>query len=82
MTFLENITKPSENTCGHIGQILTLPHDVEVEVWNDFKDFEYLIKHFTMLTSYTHYGLENFWMFLEFLNQWTHLDGFGTSTED
>lgn len=57
-TLLEHITKPCEHVCCHIGKILALFHDVEVDVWSNLKDFEHLIKHFTMLAGYAYDSLK------------------------
>ena len=57
-TLFEHITKTGEDTCSHISKILTLLHDVEVVIRLHIKDFENLIKHFTMLTGNTYDSFE------------------------
>ena len=59
-TLLEHITKSCEHSCSYIGEILTLLHDVEINVGSDPKDLKYLIEHFTMLTGYAYNSLKLF----------------------
>ena len=82
LALLEYITHTVEDTYCYIGQILALLHDVQVNIWLDIKYLEHLVEHFSMLTCDAHNRFELFCPILEFLHQRTHLNSFGTSTED
>ena len=82
LALFEHITHTVKDADSHIGQVLTLLHDIQVNIWLDIKYLEHLVEHFTMLTCYAHDGFKLFCPLLEFLNQRTHLNSFGTSTED
>lgn len=81
-TLFEHITKTGEDTCSHISKILTLLHDVEVVVGCNFEDFEYLVKHFSMLSRNADYDFEFLWMLLEFLDKRTHFYGLRSRSEN
>src|SRR5574344_1413792 len=82
LALLEHVTHSVEDTYSHICQVLTLLHDVQVNIRLDIEYFEHLIEHFTMLTCYAYDGSKFLVSLLEFLNQRTHLNSFGTSAED
>ena len=79
---LKYVTESGEDTCSDIGEVLTLLHDVEVVVRGYIEDLEYLIEHFAMLTGDAHDGLELIGTLLELLDQWAHLDGLWTGSEN
>ena len=79
---LEDIAHTSEDAGSYIGEVLTLFHDVEVDIGCYLKDSEYLIEHLAMLSGDAHDGFKLFGALLELFNQWTHFDGFGTGSED
>lgn len=74
----EHVTHSVKDTYSHIGQILSLLHDIQVNIWLDIKYFEHLVEHFTMLTCYAYDGFELFSTLLKFLYKRAHLNSFGT----
>ena len=77
----EHITHTVKDANGNIGQVLSLFHDIQVNVWLDIEYFQHLVKHFTMLTRYTYYCFKFIWMFLKLLYQRTHLDSLRSGSE-
>ena len=82
LALLEDITHAIKYANSHICKVLSLLHDVQVNIWLDIEDFQHLVEHFTMLTCYAYDGFKLFCVFLELLHQRAHLDGFWTSAED
>ena len=78
----EHITQTDKDTCGYVGEVLTLLHDIEVVIRFHIEDLEYLIEHFAMLSGNTYYCLKILCMLLEFFYKRTHFNSFGTSTKD
>ena len=72
-TRLENITHTKQYARGDIIQILSLLHNIQVEVGLYIEKRKNLIKHFSMLTCDTHYCFEFFFMCLKRLHQRCHL---------
>ena len=79
---LEDVAHAGEDACGYVIEILTLLHDVEVVIGLDIEDAEYLVEHLAMLTGDAYDGFELFWVLLEFLYQWAHLDCLRSGAED
>lgn len=64
---LEDIAHTSEDAGSYIGEVLTLFHDVEVDIGCYLKDSEYLIEHLAMLSGDAHDGFKLFGALLELL---------------
>ena len=82
LTLFENVTHAAQDADCDIGEVLSLLHDIEVDVGLDIEYLEHLVEHFTMLTCDALDGLELICPLLEFLHQRTHLDGLRTGAED
>ena len=76
------ITHTGQHTSGHIIQILSLLHDIQIIIRFDVEYLQHLIQHFPMLSGYAHHSLYPFWLFLEFFHQRSHLDCLRTGAED
>ena len=59
-TLLKDVAKTDENTCSHIGEILSLLHYVEVVVGTDIENLKHLVEHFAMLTCDAYDGFKLF----------------------
>lgn len=81
-TLLKYITKACKNSCCNVSKILSLLHDIQVIVWLNIKDSQYLVKHFTVLTCHTYDSIKFIRTLLELLNQRTHLDSFWTCSKN
>ena len=82
MHLFQNISHADQNPSCNVIKILTLLHDVEVVVGCNFEDFEYLVKHFSMLSRNADYDFEFLWMLLEFLDKRTHFYGLRSRSEN
>ena len=82
LALLEHISHTCQYPGGNIIQVLSLLHDIEVEVWLHLKDVQHLVKHFSMLTCYANDGLKLIAVFLKFLHQRAHLDGLRSGSKD
>ena len=79
-------TQHVAHACKHAGsdiiEILSLLHDVEVEVGADVEDVKHLVEHLAVLTGDADNGLECIGMFLELLDKRRHLNGLRTGPEN
>ena len=82
LALFEHITHTVKDADSHIGQILPLFHDIQVNVWLNIEYFQHLIEHFTMPTCYTHDCFKLFCVLLELFYQRAHFDGLWTGYED
>ncbi|MNH38603.1 hypothetical protein D3C79_996670 [compost metagenome] len=79
--FCQDFLQPLQDRAGHIGQVLTGFHDVQVEVWLNGKQPQYLIEHFTVLAGDADFRLKAF-VCRQCQRKWSHFNGLRTGTKN
>ena len=81
LRFLNYVFHTLQHRRSNAGQSLTGLHDIQIVIGGNFKGFQHLVQHLTMLRSYANDGFD-FASAFQFLYQGCHFDCFGTSAED
>ena len=74
LALLEHVAHTGEHAGGDVVQVLSLLHNVEVEVGLHLEDAQHLVQHLAVLSRHAHNRLKLLRIFLELLHQRAHLN--------
>ena len=74
LALLEYVAHTGEHAGGDVVQVLSLLHNIEVEVGLHLEDAQHLVKHLAVLSRHAHNRLKLLRILLELLDQRAHLD--------
>ncbi len=78
---LIHLAHAKQDVASNVREILVGLHDVKVEIWANIKEFEHLIEHLAVLSSYADFNFEGT-ISGDGLNYWGHFDGFRSGSKN
>src|SRR5882672_4698205 len=70
---IEDSVKPLKRAAGYAAGALRGAHEIEIEIWNDVEEREYLIEHLSVLCGHTHAWIKT-GVYPQRVHEWRHLD--------